>query len=863
MLSKTQLIEIIDPRYPAWFGKSALSLMMISLFAFPAQASLIYTTEGNVISSDTNVNGYIQISSPNHASLEINNGATVHLRVGNLVGQVAIGVYNGDTGALTVSGQGTRLLAYNIFHVGANQAKGKLIVKDGAYVQTTSMGSLRIGGDPGGEGEAIVTGVGSTFYSEGEIAVGFQTKGSLAVLDGGVVNLGAKMYIGRGNMSVANSPSASGAVVVSGVGSTINATNGVYVGTYGDGFMLISDGGQVISSAVENSYVALDNAANASEAIVTGGGSLWQTQGKLIIGGKGKGTLTVNDGGEISAAGITLGESASGKGQLIIGAAAGQTAVGAGNITTNVINFGAGSGNITFNHTGDSYDFSSSIQGNGSVDLYHGTTIMSGASSYTGATTVHGGTLAAGANSAFSINSHYDVKNGATVNLNGYDQAVGKLTNGGTVDFNGHVGSVLTVNGDYIGNDGAILFNGSLSDDLSATNKLVINGDSAGNSFVSVHNIGGLGDQTLNGIELIHVANQSNGEFVQNGRIVAGAYEYTLARGEGSNSNHWYLTSRLSPNDDGQVRRPEAGSYNANLAGANGLFVMRLHDRLGETQYIDPISGEQKVTSLWLRNEGGHTRSKDGSGQLKTTANRYVVQLGGDIAQWSSDQTDRWNLGAMAGYGRSDNKTRSSVSGSDSKGTVDGYSVGLYATWYADNDNRTGAYADSWLQYGWFDNSVEGKGQTSEHYDSSGITASLESGYTFDWRDDWYIQPKAQLIWMGIKADDHIESNGTRVSGEGDGNIQTRLGVRLFNKNDADKYQLFGEANWLYNSKMFSTTLDDATVKEDGSRHIAELKIGAEGKLNQNLHLWGNVAQQIGSKSYSDTSATVGAKIVF
>lgn len=29
---------------------------------------------------------------------------------------------------------------------------------------------------------------------------------------------------------------------------------------------------------------------------------------------------------------------------------------------------------------------------------------------------------------------------------------------------------------------------------------------------------------------------------------------------------------------------------------------------------------------------------------------------------------------------------------------------------------------------------------------------------------------------MGVKADDHKEANGTNVSGEGDGNIQTRLG---------------------------------------------------------------------------------------
>ncbi|VFS47373.1 Outer membrane protein IcsA autotransporter precursor [Budvicia aquatica] len=66
--------------------------------------------------------------------------------------------------------------------------------------------------------------------------------------------------------------------------------------------------------------------------------------------------------------------------------------------------------------------------------------------------------------------------------------------------------------------------------------------------------------------------------------------------------------------------RPEAGSYLANQAAANTLFMTRLHDRLGETQYTDILTGEQKVTSLWMRHVGGHNRFRDESGQLKTPA---------------------------------------------------------------------------------------------------------------------------------------------------------------------------------------------------------------------------------------------------
>ncbi|GCJ55146.1 AidA-I family adhesin [Escherichia coli] len=80
--------------------------------------------------------------------------------------------------------------------------------------------------------------------------------------------------------------------------------------------------------------------------------------------------------------------------------------------------------------------------------------------------------------------------------------------------------------------------------------------------------------------------------------------------------------------------RPEAGTYTTNLVAANTMFVTRLHERLGQTQYVDAITGEPKATSMWMRHEGGHNRWRDGSGQLKTQSNRYVIQLGGDIAQW-------------------------------------------------------------------------------------------------------------------------------------------------------------------------------------------------------------------------------------
>lgn len=109
--------------------------------------------------------------------------------------------------------------------------------------------------------------------------------------------------------------------------------------------------------------------------------------------------------------------------------------------------------------------------------------------------------------------------------------------------------------------------------------------------------------RTLNGIELITVnGDESPADAFRQGdaRIAAGAFEYQLKQ-QGKN---WYLTSYQSLNEEDNssegdsesienptpVLRPEAGSYVANLAAANTLFVMRLNDRAGETRYIDPVT---------------------------------------------------------------------------------------------------------------------------------------------------------------------------------------------------------------------------------------------------------------------------------
>ncbi|HAU9712659.1 TPA: autoinducer-2 kinase [Escherichia coli] len=377
------------------------------------------------------------------------------------------------------------------------------------------------------------------------------------------------------------------------------------------------------------------------------------------------------------------------------------------------------------------------------------------------------------------------------------------------------------------------------------------------------------------------------------GTVEAGAYVYTLAKGKGNDEKNWYLTSKwdgVTPADtpdpinnppvvdpeSPSVYRPEAGSYISNIAAANSLFSHRLHDRLGEPQYTDSLHSQGAASSMWMRHVGGHERSRAGDGQLNTQANRYVLQLGGDLAQWSSNAQDRWHLGVMAGYANQHSNTQSNRVGYKSDGRISGYSAGLYATWYQNDANKTGAYVDSWALYNWFDNSVSSDNRSADDYDSRGVTASVEGGYTFEagtfsgsegTLNTWYVQPQAQITWMGVKDSDHTRKDGTRIETEGDGNVQTRLGVKTYlnshHQRDDGKqreFQPYIEANWINNSKVYAVKMNGQTVGREGARNLGEVRTGVEAKVNNNLSLWGNVGVQLGDKGYSDTQGMLGVK---
>ncbi|WP_394521900.1 hypothetical protein C1N60_20155 (plasmid) [Pantoea sp. SGAir0184] len=507
---------------------------------------------------------------------------------------------------------------------------------------------------------------------------------------------------------------------------------------------------------------------------------------------------------------------------------------------------------------------------------------LSGSSVWTGASS--------GLNTlTLSDNSQWNIMDNSSVDALTANNSVINVAHN-TANF-----TVLTVNGNYTADNATLVMNAALGGDTSATDRLHVLGDVNGNTDVVVNNAGGSGAQTIQGLQLIQVDGATNGEFRQKGRIVAGAYDYNLVKG--ADQHGWYLVSDKNGSETDPVNtdpvtapgegtggdiiappaeqhnmivRPEAASYSANIAAANTLFATSMDDRPGVTQYTD-ANGRQQHTRLWLRNSGGHNHQKDSSGQLKTDTNRYAIQLGGDLATGTLTGADSLRLGAMAGYGNAQSKSRSAVSGYQSRGQVHGYNLGIYGTWQQNAAERSGAFIDSTLSYSWFDNSIKGEDIGEESYKSKGILASLAGGYsaevaTLSESTGFWLRPQAMLNWQGVKGDDLTEGNGTRVRGTGENNLQSHVGVRASLRSGLEQgrsVEPYVEASWVHNTRALGTSMNGVTIHQAGTRNAGELKLGVDATLNANVNLWGGVAQQLSSHSYSDTSAIAGVKVSF
>ncbi|WP_158214334.1 autotransporter outer membrane beta-barrel domain-containing protein [Ignatzschineria sp. F8392] len=436
----------------------------------------------------------------------------------------------------------------------------------------------------------------------------------------------------------------------------------------------------------------------------------------------------------------------------------------------------------------------------------------------------------------------------------------GQLNVGSTMSRS--VGEALghfTVDGNFTAEKGSLIL---IASDGKEAGRLIITGNAEGDSSLQVNDMQGqdliqLADGTKK-VEVVTIGGDLNTlELTQKGRAVRGAFDYILKKE--ADGNWWLVTLNEGGENPGgggnggkPLYRPETAAYTGGLDVANRLFTHQLADR----NYLDPSS------RLWTIMGGDFGKFYDDGKHNRTTIDSFRMMLGGDIVQTQIEEMPV-KVGLFAAYGHSSIKSRQAATGLSAKGRSHGFGLGLYATL---GDKVTeGLYLDGSIQYVHFRNKISGDELVEETMKTKGLITSLEGGYTWQLAESLYLQPQAQITWMGAKMDSLTDHYGTHISGSKN-NIETRLGARLFMEKTLESGHLvtpYLELNYYHNSKPFYTYFDETKIEQKGTRNVGEMKLGFEGKVEKDLNIWGEVGYRKGSNSYHNTTISVGLRYDF
>ncbi|MEJ2030183.1 MAG: hypothetical protein P8X66_10045, partial [Maritimibacter sp.] len=298
-------------------------------------------------------------------ALGLGETGTGTLNIGAAAGSAAAAAGTLQAGKVTLSTTSDRLV-FN--HTDGAYSFGPDITGFGGILQYS--GTTTLAGD--------MTGFTGNIYADG---------GRLAVTDGSQVHDG-NAYIGYNTGSNAK-------VLVSGGSSVWTNTGALSVGADGTGTMVVENGGTVTSAT----GTLGQSSTGFGIVSITGAGSSWNITGGLDIGLNGVGQLTLADAGLLTVGGgsgtVDLAYNGGAGGELVIGAARGESAIAAGSLNAGSVDMGDGDARILFNHTDSAYSFGADINGSGQIILDAGTTMFAGdMAGYTGALMVNNGTLA-------------------------------------------------------------------------------------------------------------------------------------------------------------------------------------------------------------------------------------------------------------------------------------------------------------------------------------------------------------------------------------------------------------------------------------------------------------------------------------
>jgi outer membrane autotransporter protein len=628
--------------------------------------------------------------------------------------------------------------------------------------------------------------------------------------------------------------------ITTGPGSTVmGALNGIGAVNEGIGFTRLAIGGSVSGQNADG--ITATDAASATFMTITtqAGSSVSGAQSGIVADHSGTGPLTITADGNVTgstAHGISAASGGNattmdisiGPGSVTQGASDGVFA----SSTTGAISI-ANAGTIQ-NLSGNSADLAIATSGGaasivndhlvtGTVNLgdpvnsfvNNGTWNTAGGTNEFG--TAAGNSVANAAGATIIAANNPSAAQVTTFN------GLGTFTNAGTLTMqDGFAGDRTVINGNYVGQNGHLLFDTQLGADDSPTDQLHVTGDTSGTTNVQVANAGGQGALTTgDGIPLVLVDGVSNGVFTSTGRIEAGAYEYLLYKGglaaDAANGN-WYLRSYFEEPCNGVNGGGNGGNGGGNGNGGNGGvcnggngggepepgpvawrpgvagYVMTpalnlaygfdmlgtLHTRVGDVPgAVAP--GNANHDGVWGR-IGGSNLQVNALDRFSADSSTFYAQFGKD---WTLDKPQTGgstHAGVTLSFGTAsadfDDSGRKAAGLDSHTGTVStqAQSLGGYWTRYLSD----GTYFDSVGQVTHYHNRYGDIDGNSPGQDGFGFALSQEVGKPFQIASSQFaIEPQAQLMYQYLSLG-NFSDTVSDISGTHTNALRGRLGFRIF-----------------------------------------------------------------------------------
>ncbi|WP_260958508.1 autotransporter family protein [Pseudomonas citri] len=469
------------------------------------------------------------------------------------------------------------------------------------------------------------------------------------------------------------------------------------------------------------------------------------------------------------------------------------------------------------------------------------------------------------------------------------------LNNAGAIDLttgNSRTSDTLTIQGNYVGNNGQLRLQSALGADDAPSDKLVVNGGTlTGTTAIVVTNQGGAGALTTrDGIELVQAqggAVSDSSAFSLAQSVSAGAFDYRLFKGGVSgNENNWYLRSTVVAGPVAApsptlpplptpipgaapipLYRPEVPTWSVLPPVAAQLTLMALgtfHDRQGDQRLLSETgafgAGWGRAYGKDLDQSWAGTVSPRFDGSIKG------FQVGNDLygSLLSGGQTQR--VGFFVGHtelnGHVDGFNLGFEGRRAGKVGLDGDSYGLYWTLV----DPTGGYVDAVVMGTRLDG--DNRSERGLKIDNRGhaLTLSAEAGYPFAVATDWVLEPQVQIIHQKISLD--TQDDGiSKVEFDSDGAWTGRLGARL-----KGRYQVSGtpvepylRANlWHTFSGTDTVTFDDTERVETQQRaSTADLGVGVIVSLAPTVSVYASAdySNNLDSTQQRSVAGNLGVRI--